>query len=95
MPRSQGPRRPCVGYPGPAPAPRAPIQVRAAGAAGSARPGPAHLAQARESWMDSWVPGVEQSPRQMPGLCPPRAPAGLGGPTEAGEWPPLFRRRCP
>ncbi|KAM9080044.1 SH3 and multiple ankyrin repeat domains protein 2 isoform 3-T3 [Megaptera novaeangliae] len=88
-PRSPCPRRPCVGSPRPAPAPRAPIQVRAAGAAGSARPGPVHLAQARGSRVDPRVPGAEQSPLQVPGLCPPRAPAGVGGPAGAGERPPL------
>lgn len=87
-PRSPGPRRPCVGSPGSAPAPRTPIQVRAAGAAGSARPGPVHLAQARGSRVDPRVPGAEQSPRQVPGLCPPRAPAGVGGPAGADERPP-------
>ena len=87
-PRSPCPRRPCVGSPRPAPAPRAPIQVRAAGAAGSARPGPVHLAQAWGSRVDPRVPGAEQSPRQVPGLCPPRAPAGVGGPDGEGERPP-------
>lgn len=64
------------------PASRVPVQVRATGAAGSARPGPAHLAQARGSPVGlPRVPGSSGTPARCPASarCAPQ-PGWGGGP---------------
>lgn len=100
-PRPQGPRRPCVGYRRPeSPFRCARLEQRAPRGRGRRtwrRPGGRRL--------DPPGPGVERNPRQVPGLCPLRAPAGVGWgarlvlvsrpPRRAAASPELCRRLAP
>lgn len=82
---SQGPQRPCCGHPAPHQRPEPPSSC--ARRARRAQGGPGPRARCRPGGRGS-SPRVAQSPGQVLGLCPPRAPAGLGDSAGAGERPP-------